>query len=598
MARTRRRYVLLRRDLVLEVSTIEVRVVNSQVVPAPRERAIRVRAGNVRLRLVLDTSLQFAKWNDALQTAALWELSRFYAVVPGEAYLSRGRFSTTRSATVLPSRLRVGPCPAVYTPRLDHVFAPSATHAALADEATAKLRTSTSEHGTLGSTVWESNTNVDDEDDASMAGTIDTDLEPISNAQITSVMPVHSGFGEFSAREAAPDSAGPTRARALNRKSFGSFRMAAAASRSTNRGVAGRFGRGNVRLMRGGGGGGTFPKLRKNTRIQHEPAADNHHEHLAEPNYPGVVPDSYNAAQLLRIQTGFSPALRASLEGSEYRGSTKVVVKSVSREGFGKAEAASDALVAHAHLRHHGLTHILDVFETPDVVHTVFEWIDGPTLVQKGVLGEAEAARTCRTLLKAVGYLHACGICHFDIRPESVILVDGDPSQPKLRNFGNARHIDPYTGVEQIDDAVLSAGSRQIWDMECASPEVLAAKAHQYAPKTDMWQVGCVLYYMIVGKNPFERFVLGDDEKRDSVVSADAAGQNRFQRAVKRAIFEFCKLRSSSRIHYLFNEKFCDGIVVSDNARALIAQLLTPNPRMRPNALLCLQRAPFLQGLG
>ncbi len=578
MAPTRRKYVLLRRDLVLEVSTLSVRVVGAQVVPAPRERAIRVRAGNARLRLFLDTSLQFAKWNDALQTAAFWELSRFYALAPGEEYLDRERFSLSRSATVLPSRLRVGPCPAVYTPRLDHVFVPSATHSALADEATAKLRASTSEHGTLGSTAWEPLATIYEEDEVSMAGTLDTDVEPVSSAQVTAVMPVDSGFGEASVREGPPDDDRPTRK--LNRKSFGSFRLAAA-SRAANRGNG---------LIRGGG---TFPHLRKKS-IQYEPAADNHDEQELEPSSPGVVPDNFNAAQLLRIQTGLSPALRASLEGSEYRGSTQVVVKSIAREGPGKAEAASEALVAHAHLRHHGLTHILDVFETPDVLHSVLEWVDGPTLEKKGVLSEAQAARTCRTLLKAVGYLHACGICHFDIRPETVRLVDGDPSQPKLASYGSSRPIDPYTGILQSDDPLLSA-RRPLWNVGSASPEMLAAKANLYAPKTDMWQVGCVLYYMIVGKNPFERFLVAA-EKRDSVNSAKR--RSRAQLPVKRAIFDFCKLRLAARIEYLFDKSVTDGIVVSDNARALIAQLLTPNPRMRPNALKCLQISPFLQGLG
>lgn len=622
MARTRRRYVLLRRDLVMEVGTLHVPVVGAQVVPQPRERALRLRARtHAPLRLVLDTQLQFAKWNDALQTAALWELQRFYAVSENNT-LARGRFSLLRPATVLPSRLRVGPCPAVYTPRLDHFFVPSATNSAFApadapdgaprnaDSAASdvsddemmlrrnKIRASVSEHGTMGA-AW-----GDDND------SIDTDPEPTSTsaAHVTAVTAVSVGFGDRSTRDAAPDSAGPTRAR----RSFGSFRAAALAAAARS----------------------TIPRsARRRSALLSDPAqSDDGPEVVDVTDGAAVIPGTYNAAQLLRVQTGFSRALRASLEGSEYRGCPAVVIKSIARDGLGRAVAASEALVAHAHLRHHGLVCVLDVFETPVVVHSVLERLEGPNLrahlaARKGApLDERAAARACRTLLKAVGYLHACGIVHWDIRADNVVFVGGKENAPKLLDFGSARSVDPYTGVLRADDSLLTT-RRPLPCVAAAAPEMLAAKAHLFAPKTDMWQMGCLLYTMLVGRSPFERSVpvplstaatkpqsapppKSNNDRDSSTMTVEESGDNGLSAlrrprsmmtstddVVRKSIFEFCKLRASARHAYLFALDNTGGVSVGAHARQLVSQLLTPNPRMRPNALACLQTAPFLQNV-
>lgn len=590
MSRTKRRYVLLRRDLVLEVASQHVPVVGAHVVPLPRERALRVRAHNtVALRLVLDTQFQFAKWNDAFQTAALWEMQRFYSLSEDEP-IARGRFSLIRPATLLPSRLRVGPCPPVYTPRLDHFFVPCATNAAFApadgnssndddDDVPRRIRASVSEHRNYTPWLGATSATTADESEAEPASA--------SMGQITSVTAVSSGFGDSSSPGAVQEPTATARARL----SFGSFRPNALAKVAKS----------------------TLPRT-----VRRRSSLLDDRDTAAREN---VMPASYNAAQLLRVQTGFSPALRASLEGGEYRGCAQVVVKSVTRDGLGCAVAASEALVAHAHLRHHALVRVLDVFETSVVVHSVLERLEGPTLrahlaARGGApLDERVAARACRTLLKAVGYLHACGIVHWDIRADNVVLVGGKENMPKLFDFGSARAVDPYTGVLRDDDALL-AERRPLPCTSAAAPEMLAAKAHHYAPKTDMWQMGCLLYTMLVGRSPFERAVTISKQPTKlfrgsaKVAARDASTmalelpkrRSKFHRnaaddAIRKAIFEFCKLRASARHAYLFALDNTAGVSVGAHARQLVAQLLTPNPRMRPNALACLQNAPFLQNV-
>lgn len=616
VARTRRRYVQLRRDLVLSIGGLQVRVVGAEVSPAARERALRVRARpNAAVRLVLDTQLQFAKWNDALQTAALWELPRFYAVAQHLPPLAHLRFALVRSATVLPARLRVGPCPAVYTPRRDHFFVPSATHAAFAEaDASAteadspvrsapprRIRASISDHGPNGFPGWEAG------DDASGADEEEDDASDAPSAAtatgLVAVMPISSGFGDRTATDAPPDSAGPTHPRS----SYGSFRAAAAAAARSlqhpaRRRPADRSGSGKT--WRGPDSGSiTGSGIISKGSSGHNSIGDGVPAGSARDD-GGVMPGNYSAAQLLRVQTGLSPGLRASLEGTEYNGSTAVVVKTIAREGGGRLEAASETLVGHAHLRHHGLLRVLDVFEQQTVVHVVLEAISGPTLhnrvLEEGPLESRAAARIFRTLLKAVGYLHACGIVHWDVRAMNVVLEGGDASQPKLGGFASARPIDPYSGTLN-DDQPLFAARRPMPCVEIAAPESLANKGHLYAPKTDMWQMGCLLYLMLVGRpafGPREADELDEEYEPELYGKDDASRMKRLRRLnvnSRRAIFRYCKMRSGARREYLFAPQHTPGVELEASAKELVAQLLTPNPRMRPNALKCLESSPFLQ---
>lgn len=671
---------MFRRDLVLEIGNVTVSVIGSLVIPFLRDRMLKVRS-NPMIRLVLDTELQFAKWNDALQTAALWSLERFYVINDDISPLSYGRFSLIRSASVLPQRVRIGPCPAVYTPRLDHVFVPSATNIAFADgDRARKLRASTSEHGTFGTSFWAGNhpgtndhqispqtqhfptahsqrqpgttsnnysTNNSksnllgfgstmDSIDAD-AVSVDTDIEPVSIAHVTAVT---AGFGDMSTNEAAPDSAGPTRPRrSLGSSSRVGGVLAAAAARSAllrrTSGSYNRFRKSpSARYARDGGsamGMGIGSKARMGLGHD-EYGSNNDLEHS------------------LLLNNHDTPSLRASLEGSEFNGSNKVVVKSIAREGFGKAIAASEALVAHAHLRHHGLVLILDVFETRNVLHVVCEKLEGMTLTKYldtyGKLREHDAAKAIRIVLKAIGYMHAVGIVHWNLNADNITFENNSVDAPKLIDFSNARPMDSYTErIEAGNDAngngykkenVMFTARRPIsaGDIAFASPEMLAAKAANYAPKTDSWQIGCLLYMMLMGHSPFESNTnnINTDgpvsmttenssiEKRAS--SAEAEGSHRYNyrrklnnsnsnrgsrkrsrkslvsHAIRTEIFDFCKMRANERYLYLFyrnGRRIRSTPYVSDNAKELVCQLLTPNPKMRPTALHCLQNSQFVR---
>ncbi|CAN8076957.1 unnamed protein product [Agarophyton chilense] len=256
-----------------------------------------------------------------------------------------------------------------------------------------------------------------------------------------------------------------------------------------------------------------------------------------------------------------------------------VAVKTVSRTGDGTVSVASEILFAKARLDHFAIINVLDIFETVNEVHVVMEECMGGSLTQyvhtNGPLSHHLARSLFSPLLKAVGYMHASGIVHWDICPNNVLFLHPDlPLEPKLIDFSTSRPINPATGRVPSEHSIFFEKGK-VSSLACASPELLTSKAHRYAAKADMWQLGCVLYFLLVGKLPFS---------------------NRYPQdaSVANTILTFCKLRSAERQDFLFSPSYVGNVHLKPQAKEIIMKLLCPNPRMRPNALQCLREFSFL----
>lgn len=90
----------------------------------------------------------------------------------------------------------------------------------------------------------------------------------------------------------------------------------------------------------------------------------------------------------------------------------------------------------------------------------------------------------------AVGYCHGHGIIHRDLKPDN-IMIDKNKNV-KVIDFGLSIQFQPGQLLSQHCGA-YSFGA----------PELFLGHLYD-GPKNDMWTIGVVLYYMVVGELPFD----------------------------------------------------------------------------------------------
>jgi serine/threonine-protein kinase len=151
---------------------------------------------------------------------------------------------------------------------------------------------------------------------------------------------------------------------------------------------------------------------------------------------------------------------------------------------------------AAARVAHPNLVTLHDMGEDDHVgLYLVFEYVNGPTLKERlleGRLAPAQAARLALELGGALGFAHAAGILHRDVKPENVML---SPTGGKLADFGIAR----------IPDSTLTHAGGLLGTPAYSAPETF--RAGQFSPASDQFSLAATLYEATLGRRAFP----GDD---------------------------------------------------------------------------------------
>ncbi|KAH7719910.1 peripheral plasma membrane protein CASK-like isoform 1 [Aphelenchoides avenae] len=154
-----------------------------------------------------------------------------------------------------------------------------------------------------------------------------------------------------------------------------------------------------------------------------------------------------------------------------------------------------------AQLKHPFFCQLRDVIAGTNVVHMVFEHVDGSDIcfevVKRASSGfiysEAVASHYVKQLTEAIRYMHSLSIVHRDIRPHNILLANKENNAPlKLRGFGIAYKL-------PSDSAKCPPG--RIGIPPFMAPEVVSGQP--YGSKADMWSIGVVLYVLLCGRLPF-----------------------------------------------------------------------------------------------
>jgi hypothetical protein len=128
--------------------------------------------------------------------------------------------------------------------------------------------------------------------------------------------------------------------------------------------------------------------------------------------------------------------------------------------------------------------------------YLAMEWLDGEVLEDRlanGPLSIAEAQALGRALGEALGVAHARSLVHRDVKPANIWLVGGDPSRPKLLDFGLARDATATLGLTAAGDLL---GTPLYMAPEQASCEL------DIDGRVDVYALGAVLYRCLAGRPP------------------------------------------------------------------------------------------------
>jgi calcium-dependent protein kinase len=157
------------------------------------------------------------------------------------------------------------------------------------------------------------------------------------------------------------------------------------------------------------------------------------------------------------------------------------------------------------------------------------------------VFSEARVARYMKQILSAVLHCHSIGIVHRDLKPENLMLENKDPdSLLKVIDFG----------ISSLKSSKTQ--SQQVGTMHYTAPEVFRNK---YDDKCDVWSCGVILYILLCGKMPFGG--LTEEAVKQSIVTG--------------------KFKMSGP----------EWGGISEEAKALVRQMLQVDPARRPTAEQC-----------
>lgn len=129
-------------------------------------------------------------------------------------------------------------------------------------------------------------------------------------------------------------------------------------------------------------------------------------------------------------------------------------------------------------------------------IYLVMEYIEGETFEKyvrdRGRLEEKDAVRILDQVLDAMQYVHSKGVIHRDIKPSNV-MIRKDNGKICLLDFGIAK---------DLKGRGLTTGQLTIGTNGYMSPE--QAEGYQVDHRTDIYSLGCVLYYMLTGAHAIE----------------------------------------------------------------------------------------------
>ena len=149
-------------------------------------------------------------------------------------------------------------------------------------------------------------------------------------------------------------------------------------------------------------------------------------------------------------------------------------------------------------LRHPNVIRVYEVGGNEHFLFMVMERLSGVSLQHRLTtsvrLDASDAVAVALQIARGLGAAHEHGLLHRDVKPANIWLVDDDPRDVRVLDFGVAL---PFSS----DEARLTGTGRVVGSPEYMSPE--QARGRALDSRTDVYALGIVLYEMLTGTTPF-----------------------------------------------------------------------------------------------
>ena len=237
---------------------------------------------------------------------------------------------------------------------------------------------------------------------------------------------------------------------------------------------------------------------------------------------------------------------------------------------------------AAAQLSHPNIVTVIDRGEDGGRQFIVFEYIDGQNLKQlvetKGRLPVRTALELAIEIGGALAFAHENGLVHRDVKPQNVLLGNGDV---KVTDFGIARSVDVQHGLTQTGTVLGTS--------DYIAPE--QASGRPVSALSDVYSLGVVIYELLAGEPPYggDNFLaVAMRHVNDAVPSVVAVRPDvplRLDAAIRRAMAKDPDERFESMGDFVAElESVLDGLGEADSDRTTILPPAAPSRPSRRRA--------------
>ena len=152
---------------------------------------------------------------------------------------------------------------------------------------------------------------------------------------------------------------------------------------------------------------------------------------------------------------------------------------------------------AQAQFDHENLVRAFDAGHDGNVYFLVTEFVPGTDLRKlvraRGKLSMQDAATIMTQAARGLAHAHSRGLVHRDVKPGNLLVTPDGVT--KVSDLGLAS----FLGVEDPDDP---RAGRVVGTADYLSPEHIISPGN-LQPTSDIYSLGCSLYYAVTGKVPF-----------------------------------------------------------------------------------------------